>query len=49
MVRKTIHDMLTNKIRSAKGIEDQYFIENHHPAIITKEVFEQVQEKIKKN
>jgi hypothetical protein len=41
--------MLTNKIRSAKGIEDQYFIENHHPAIITKEVFEQVQEKIKKN
>jgi DNA invertase Pin-like site-specific DNA recombinase len=49
LVRKTIQDMLTNKIRSAKGIEDQYFIENHHPAIITKEVFEQVQEKIKKN
>ncbi|MBF0710677.1 MULTISPECIES: recombinase family protein [unclassified Gemella] len=34
------------KTRKNKGERDQYLIENHHPAIISKEKFEKVQKLI---
>lgn len=41
-------DFLTSDVRKNKGELPQYFIENNHPAIITKEVFRQVQEEMLK-
>jgi DNA invertase Pin-like site-specific DNA recombinase len=47
--RKITRDLMSNKRRSSEGIRDQYFIENHHPAIISQEVFDRVQEGRNKN
>ena len=46
LVGKTSRDLLTNKKRSAEGIKDQIFIENHHVPIISREVFNMVQDKM---
>lgn len=43
--RKNTRDLMSNKMRPSEGIRDQYLIENHHPPIIGKEVYELVQEK----
>ena len=47
--RKLTRDLMSNKRRSSEGIRDQYLIENHHPAIISKELFDRVQEERNKN
>lgn len=47
--RKLTRDLMSNKRRSSEGIRDQYLIENHHPAIISQELFDRVQEERKKN
>jgi DNA invertase Pin-like site-specific DNA recombinase len=47
--RKLTRDLMSNKRRSSEGIRDQYLIENHHPAIISQEVFDRVQEERSKN
>jgi DNA invertase Pin-like site-specific DNA recombinase len=49
LTRKITVDLMSNKRRSSEGVRDQYFIENHHPPIISMEVYEQVQERINKN
>ncbi|MBN2259251.1 MAG: recombinase family protein [Clostridiales bacterium] len=47
--RKITKDLMSDKKRYSEGIRDQYYIENHHPAIISKEVFDRVQEMRNKN
>ncbi|WP_313119315.1 recombinase family protein [Proteiniclasticum ruminis] len=47
--RKLTRDLMSNKRRSSEGIRDQYLIENHHPAIISQELFDRVQEERNKN
>ena len=49
LARKTTRDLMTNKIRSSEGIRDQYLVADHHPAIISQELFDRVQERIPKN
>lgn len=45
LLQKTITiDVLTKRRIKNDGREVQYYIENHHPAIISREVFRQVQE-----
>ena len=41
-------DFLTHKRVANKGHEDQHFIKNHHPAIISEEDFYTVQEELKR-
>ena len=43
--RKHTRDLMSNKMRPSEGIRDQYLIENHHPPIIGKEIYELVQDK----
>ncbi|NDL67907.1 recombinase family protein [Anaerotalea alkaliphila] len=47
--RKMTKDLMSDKRRSSEGLRDQYFIENHHPAIISRELFDRVQEMRNKN
>lgn len=49
LVGKVTRDLLSNEKRLSEGIKKQYYIENHHPPIISKETFKQVQEKMKSN
>ena len=42
-------DYLTHKQRINKGEKQQYLIENHHPAIISHELFQQVQKTLELN
>lgn len=41
-------DFLTSDVRKNKGELPQYFIEDNHPAIVTKEVFRQVHEEMQR-
>lgn len=43
LIQKTYtNDYLTHKIRKNKGERTQYLVQNHHPAIISHELFEEV-------
>lgn len=44
--KKYTADYLTKKMVKNNGVLPQYFVENGHPAIISKELFEEVQSKI---
>lgn len=49
LTRKRTRDLMSNKIRSSEGVRDQYLIENHHPTIISKEIYELANSRRKKN
>ena len=41
-------DFLTNKMKINEGEVPQYYVENSHPAIVSKEMYEMVQEELRK-
>ena len=44
-----IDNFLTKKLVKNKGELQQYYVENHHDPIVTKEVFDEVQKKLERN
>lgn len=47
LLQKTfVTDCITKKIRKNNGILPQYYVENNHPAIISRELYNRVQEEI---
>ena len=49
LTRKRTRDLLSNRHYATEGARDQYYIENCHPAIISQEIFEAVQERRARN
>lgn len=47
--KKFTPDYLTHEVRDNKGEVPQYFVRNHHPAIIDEELFQKAQEVVKIN
>ena len=47
LLQKTfVTDCITKKIRKNNGILPQYYVENNHPAIISRELYNRIQEEI---
>ena len=47
LLQKTfVTDCITRKIRKNNGVLPQYYVENNHPAIISRELYNRVQEEI---
>ena len=50
LIQKTYtSDYLTHQIRQNKGEVTQYFVENHHPAIVSRELYEKAQQVVRMN
>ena len=47
--KKFTPDYLTHEVRDNKGEVPQYFVRNHHPAIIDEELFQKAQDVVKVN
>lgn len=47
--KKFTSDYLTHEVRDNKGEVPQYFVRNHHPAIVDEDLFEKAQEVVKVN